>query len=67
MIIKYFLNKNFSEELKKELVKQTMKKYVLHNKDGSAEELLKYKAETKDRIVQFRDAKKRHEYLIREQ
>ncbi len=43
MIIKYFLNKNFSEELKKELVKQTMKKYVLHNKDGSAEELLKYK------------------------
>ena len=31
------------------------------------EELLKYKAETKDRIVQFRDAKKRHEYLIREQ
>ncbi len=31
------------------------------------EELLKYKEETKDRIIQFRDAKKRHEYLIREQ
>ena len=43
MIIKYFLNKSFSEELKKELIKQTMKKYVLHNKDGSPEELLKYK------------------------
>ncbi len=31
------------------------------------EELLKYKEETKDRIIQFRDAKKRHEYLIRDQ
>lgn len=30
-------------------------------------ELIKYKEETKDRIIQFRDAKKRHEYLIRKQ
>lgn len=28
------------------------------------EELLRYKEETKNRIIQFRDAKKRHEYLI---
>ena len=28
------------------------------------EELKNYKEETKDRIIQFRDAKKRHEYLI---
>lgn len=30
------------------------------------EELLIYRAETKDRIIQFKDAKKRHEYLIGE-
>lgn len=31
------------------------------------EVLLKYKTEAKDHIIQFKDAKKRHEYLIREQ
>ena len=31
------------------------------NKD----ELIKYKKETKDRIIQFRDAKKRHEFLLK--
>lgn len=29
------------------------------------DELLKYKEETKDRIIQFRDAKKRHEFLLK--
>lgn len=32
----------------------------------SEEELINYKEVTKDRIIQFRDAKKSHEYLIRE-
>lgn len=31
------------------------------------DDLLKYKKETKDHIVQFRDAKRRYEYLVREQ
>lgn len=30
-------------------------------------DLLKYKKEIKDRIIQFRDAKRKYEYLIREQ
>lgn len=33
----------------------------------NSKELLKYKEETKDRIIKFKDAQKNHEYLIREQ
>ena len=33
----------------------------------NSKELLKYKEETKDRIIKFKDAQKNHKYLIREQ
>lgn len=32
----------------------------------NTKELLKYKSETKDRVIKFKDAKKRHEYLIKQ-
>lgn len=48
-----------SESEEKQMYTSTLR---FLNKD----ELLKYKEETKDRIFQFRDAKKRHEYLMRE-